>query len=68
MGSERIQQAFGRLEAAIARLEGLAVAPPADAGLAALEERHRKLRDGASDALARLDRLIGASPIPGGEG
>ena len=50
------------LEAAIERVER--VATPSSSGapdgrLAALEARHRKLRDGATDALARLDRLIG---------
>jgi hypothetical protein len=62
MESQRFQQALGRLEAAIERVER--VATPSSSGapdgrLAALEARHRKLRDGATDALARLDRLIG---------
>ncbi len=70
MESERFQQAMGRLEAAVARVErAAALASPAASGddrLAALEARHRKLRDGASDALARLDRLIDDSS--GGQG
>ncbi len=62
MESQRFQQALGRLEAAIERVERVATpsSPGApDSRLAVLEARHRKLRDGATDALARLDRLIG---------
>ena len=62
MESEHFQRALGRLEAAVKRLERAASHAPAGSGdtrLAALEARHRKLRDGASEALARLDRLIG---------
>jgi hypothetical protein len=60
MESERFQQALRRLEAAVERLERLPATPvaPSDGRLAALEARHRKLRDGATEALARLDRLI----------
>lgn len=61
MESEHFQRALGRLEAAVERLERAAgnVAPGSDDGrLAALEARHRILRDGTSQALARLDRLI----------
>jgi hypothetical protein len=61
MDNERFNKALGRIEAAIARLEqaGPAIASSAvDARLAELEARHRRLRDGTSDALARLDRLI----------
>ncbi len=71
MGSERFNQAIGRLETAIERLESLASTPSADGSLAALnalEERHRRLREGTSDALARLDRLIGATPAPASKG
>jgi hypothetical protein len=62
MESQRFQQALGRLEAAIERVERVAAPSFPDAPddrLAALEARHRKLRDGATDALAHLDRLIG---------
>jgi hypothetical protein len=62
MESEHFQRALGRLEAAVERLERIAVPPAAgsaDPRLAALEARHRKLREGATEALARLDRLIG---------
>jgi hypothetical protein len=60
MESERFQEALRRLEAAVERLERLPAAPatPPDSRLTALEARHRKLRDGATEALARLDRLI----------
>ncbi|HEY0315855.1 MAG TPA: hypothetical protein VGC28_06275 [Sphingomonas sp.] len=53
---------MGRLEAAVERLERIAPVPAPGSGdqrLAALEARHRKLREGATEALARLDRLIG---------
>lgn len=61
MDNERFNRALGRLHAAIDQLEQ--IDPPAssgmsDARLAALEVRHQRLRDGTSDALARLDRLI----------
>jgi hypothetical protein len=69
MESEHFQRALGRLEAAIERVErASAIAAPGrdDTRLAALEERHRILRDGAAQALARLDRLIdGAQGTPG---
>jgi hypothetical protein len=67
MESEHFTQALGRIEAAIERLEQANPAPAADTRLAALEERHRALRAGTSEALARLDRLIdiaSASPAP----
>jgi hypothetical protein len=63
MESDRIAHALTRLASAIDRLEAATRSPPADprlAALEALEERHRRLRDGASEALARLDRLIAA--------
>jgi hypothetical protein len=62
MESEHFQRALGRLEAAVERLERAAGNAPGGSGdtsLAVLEARHRKLRDGATEALARLDRLIG---------
>jgi hypothetical protein len=65
MESEHFQRALGRLEAAVERLERVATLPIAasagsgdDTRLAALEARHRALREGAAQALARLDRLI----------
>jgi hypothetical protein len=70
MESDPFRRALTRLETAIGRLEGAATAltvtaPSAsdasgDARLALLEQRHARLRAGATDALARLDRLIGA--------
>jgi hypothetical protein len=62
MESEHFQRALGRLEAAVERLEraaGNVSAGSGDTRLAALEARHRTLREGATEALARLDRLIG---------
>ena len=64
MESERFKQALSRLEAAIDRVEVALRDPAADARLAVLEERHRKLRDGTTEALARLDRLIDAASTP----
>ena len=61
MESEHFQRALGRLEAAVERVERAAGNLPAgsdDARLTALEARHAKLKDGAAQALARLDRLI----------
>lgn len=67
MESERFKQALGRIEAAIDRIERAAQAPVPDARLAALEERHRKLREGTGEALARLDRLIDLAAHPATE-
>jgi hypothetical protein len=76
MPNARFTNALSRLEAAAMRLEALAHAAPSDrrasaesgdsAGpeLQALAERHRRLRAGTAEALARLDRLIAG----GGEG
>jgi hypothetical protein len=68
MDNERFNKALGRIEAAIGRLEQAGTAAPsgaADARLTELEARHQRLRDGTSDALARLDRLIdSASSAP----
>jgi hypothetical protein len=60
MESERFQQALRRLEAAVERVERLPVPTAAapDERLADLERRHARLRDGAAQALNRLDRLI----------
>ncbi|HEY0270968.1 MAG TPA: hypothetical protein VGC10_08275 [Sphingomonas sp.] len=69
MPNARLPLALSRLEAALARLEAVATSPAggADAAeFAALAERHRKLRAGATEALGRLDRLIGAAEIGGG--
>jgi len=68
MQNDPFHQALGQLEAAIDRLETVARAPAPDARLAALEQRHHRLRTGATEALARLDRLIdGAIPRPTGD-
>ena len=64
MENERFTQALCRIEAAIDRIEQAAQAPAPDARLAALEERHRRLRDGTGEALARLDRLIDLAANP----
>ena len=64
MENERFKQALSRIEAAIDRIEQAIQAPVPDARLATLEERHRKLREGAGEALARLDRLIDLADHP----
>jgi hypothetical protein len=64
MNSAPFLQALGHLEAAVTRLERAARAAGSDTRLADLEERHRRLRDGASAALERLDRLIGTATLP----
>lgn len=61
MESEHFQRALGRLEAAVERVErALGNLPTGldDTRLVELEARHAKLKDGATQALARLDRLI----------
>jgi hypothetical protein len=68
MQNDPFHQALGHLEAAIDRLETVARAPAPDARLAALEQRHTRLRDGAAEALARLDRLIGSAVPRADEG
>lgn len=70
MESDPFRRALTRLEAAIARVEIAAstrspAPPPTDDRLIALEARHARLRAGATDALARLDRLIDTQPAPG---
>lgn len=64
MESERFKQALSRIEAAIDRIEQAVEAPVPDTRLAALEARHRKLREGTGEALARLDRLIDLAANP----
>lgn len=71
MPDERLVLAIGRLERAIARLEALPPPRPASesvkrADYAALEARHRRLRDSAATALSGIDRLIGNAPIVAG--
>jgi len=64
MPNERFIHALSRLEAAATRLEALTHVPltpgtPGGEGPdVALAERHRRLRAGTAEALARLDRLI----------
>jgi hypothetical protein len=70
MESDPFRRALARLDAAIARAEtavsALAPAQPkTDDRFVALEARHARLRAGATDALARLDRLIDAHPPEG---
>lgn len=67
MTDERLILAIGRIERALARLEAGPSAAPHDddvkalqARLDAMESRHGRLRESASHAVARLDRLIDA--------
>ena len=67
MPDERLVLAIGRLERAIARLETLPPPRPAAqivsrADYAALEARHRRLRDSTESAMHGIDRLIGNAP------
>lgn len=64
MQNDPFRQALGHLEDAIDRLETVAHAPAPDAQLAALQARHDHLREGAGEALARLDRLIDSATPP----
>ncbi|MBV9841772.1 MAG: hypothetical protein JOY99_09625 [Sphingomonadaceae bacterium] len=68
MTDERLVLAVGRLERAIARLEALPPPRPSSETVsrgdyAALEARHRRLRDSTASALAGIDRLIGPEPV-----
>ena len=64
MQNDPFRQALGHLEEAISRLEQVAQAPAPDARLAALAQRHDRLRAGATAAIARLDQLIGDAVPP----
>jgi hypothetical protein len=56
MSGSEIQDAFARIDAALARIETASVRPPqADGELAA---RHERLRSAASQTLRQLDALI----------
>ncbi len=56
MPESELQDAFARIEAALARIETVAARPPvADVDLAA---RHDRLRNAASRTLRQLDALI----------
>ncbi len=56
MSGSEIQDAFARIDAALARIETAAAqAPRADGELAA---RHERLRSAASQTLRQLDALI----------
>ena len=54
------ESALARIDAAIARLEAVAVCPPAASGNTGgdLAERHQALRSAVSQALGQLDGLI----------
>lgn len=61
MGDERISQAMGRIEAALARIERASAerASAAPSGNAELVARHEALRESVSASIAELDTLIG---------
>ena len=67
MTNDPFHAALGHLEQAIDRLDAVARAPAPDERLAALQARYDRLREGAGEALARLDRLIGGA-TPRAEG
>ncbi|MFL6845870.1 MAG: hypothetical protein ACJ8ER_13425 [Allosphingosinicella sp.] len=60
MGQDRVEQAIGRLERALARIDSVAgeLAAPAPAADGALREAHEALRGRVREALTQLDGLI----------
>ena len=64
MGQERMSQALGRIERAIARIEaaaaGATAQPPSGdaAEVEALREAHEALRGKVQGAIAQIDRLL----------
>jgi hypothetical protein len=56
MSGGPIETALVRIEAALDRIEGAAVALPADDG--ALRERHERLRQAVGQSLRQLDTLL----------
>jgi hypothetical protein len=67
MGQERVDQAIGRIERALARLEAAAgrPSPPAVAGeggeAAELRRAHQALRGKVEGAIGQIDRLLAAA-------
>ena len=65
MTDRRLILALGRLERALARVEGIGSAPrplsPDESeALFRLAERHRTLREATESAIERIDRLLGS--------
>lgn len=60
MEGDRSKSALARIEAALARIEAAPghVSGGSDAELAALQARHRRLREAIQDGLNQLDSLI----------
>ena len=64
MGDERVIELIGRIDRALARIEGAArpsappQAPAEDGRAAALEEAHRALRARVESAISQIDRLL----------
>ena len=64
MGQERVSQALGRIERAIARIEAAAstggASKPADGGaeVESLRTAHDALRGKVQSAIAQIDRLL----------
>jgi hypothetical protein len=58
MSQPQTPDAIARIEAALARLEGLAGRPVAASGDTELAARHDALRTAVAHSLARLDALI----------
>jgi hypothetical protein len=60
MAEQRLILAIGRMERALARLEHCAPrAAEGEANAQALAARHRRLREAAAEAVARIDQLLG---------
>ena len=61
MSGDRTEQALARIGAALARIEAAAGTPRAsqdDGEIAALRDRHAKLRAAVADSLAQLDTML----------
>lgn len=65
MAGERTEAAVQRIEAALARIARAADAPrppaPENPSVAALVERHERLRESVNQAIRELDALLGES-------
>lgn len=67
MGQERVDQAIGRIERGLARLEAAAARPSASTDMAdngelsELRSAHRNLRGKVEGAIGQIDRLLAAA-------
>jgi hypothetical protein len=67
MGQERVDQAIGRIERALARLEAVAAQPSRSTGMAddgeiiELRRSHQQLRGRVEGAITQIDQLLAAA-------